>query len=81
MQGLYRSAGIYHEGHQEARRIFFDANALIAGADARSGASHTMLIMDENETKDAPILAAAVMGKGDRLITLNTKDFTEINKP
>ncbi len=28
------------------------------------------------EAKDAPILAAAVLAKTDRLLTLNTKDFT-----
>jgi predicted nucleic acid-binding protein len=28
------------------------------------------------ETKDAPILAAAIAAKADRLLTLNTKDFT-----
>jgi len=29
------------------------------------------------EPKDAPILAAAVLAKVDRLLTLNTKDFTQ----
>jgi len=29
------------------------------------------------EPKDAPILAAAVSAKIDRLLTLNTKDFTQ----
>ncbi len=28
------------------------------------------------EPKDAPILAAAAIGKVNRLLTLNTKDFT-----
>ena len=115
------------------RRIFIDANVLIAGADSRSGASRAVLmlaevglfqlvvsrrILDEAErnlrkklpgalpifaelmallnleivedpaqarwqrwaeiieTKDAPILAAAVEIGVDRFLTLNTKDFT-----
>jgi predicted nucleic acid-binding protein len=29
------------------------------------------------EAKDAPILAAALLAKVDRLLTLNTKDFTK----
>ena len=115
------------------RRIFVDANVLIAGADSRSGASGAVLllaeiglfqlvvsrqILDESErnlrkklpralpvfaevlatikleivpdpelsawqrweeiieTKDAPILEAAVSTHVDRLLTLNTKDFT-----
>jgi predicted nucleic acid-binding protein len=32
--------------------------------------------IDIIEAKDAPILAAAVLGKIDRLLSLNTKDFT-----
>ncbi|NKQ37018.1 MAG: PIN domain-containing protein [Chloroflexi bacterium] len=115
------------------RKIFADANVLIAGADSDSGASHVVLrlaeagfftlvvsrqVLDEAErnlrkklpralpnfaiqmsrirleivpdpgvdevrlwepiieTKDAPILAAAVAANVDRLLTLNTKDFT-----
>jgi predicted nucleic acid-binding protein len=115
------------------RRIFADANVLIAGADSRTGASHAVLmlaevglfhlvvsrqVLDEAERnlrkklpkalpvfaaimatlnleivsdpapeiwqpwaqiiepKDAPILAAAITGRVDRLLTLNTKDFT-----
>lgn len=115
------------------RRIFADANVLIAGAGSRSGASRAVLmlaevglfklvvcrqVLDESErnirhklpnalkvfaelmvvlnleivedpeptawqiwqdvieTKDAPILAAAVLAQVDRLLTLNTKDFT-----
>lgn len=115
------------------RRIFADANVLIAGADSRTGASNAVLLMaeiglfrlvvsrlildevernlrkklpralpnfarqmaqieleivpppaDEEvqrwvgviEAKDAPILAAAVSAQVDRLLTLNSKDFT-----
>ena len=115
------------------RRIFVDANVLIAGADSRSGASNAILqlaevglfglvvsrqVLDEAERnvrkklpralpnlaallaqlpfeivpdpaaadclrwvdiielKDTPILAAAVLANVDRLVTLNTKDFT-----
>ena len=115
------------------RKIFADANVLIAGADSDSGASNVVLqlaeagfftllvsrqVLDEAErnlrkklprslpnfaaqmsrlqlkivpdptpgktavwkpiieAKDAPILAAAVSANADRLITLNTKDFT-----
>jgi len=115
------------------RRIFVDANVLIAGADSRSGASNAVLqlaevglfrlvasrqVLDEAERnvrkklphalpnlvallaqlpfeivadpadadclrwvdvielKDTPILAAAVLAKVDRMVTLNTKDFT-----
>ncbi len=115
------------------RRIFADANVLIAGADSRSGASNAVLqmaeiglfslvvsrlVLDETErnirkklpralpnfarqmmqipfeivppptieevthwqtiieAKDAPILATAVSAQVDRLLTLNTKDFT-----
>jgi len=115
------------------RKIFVDANGLIAGADSRSGASNAILqlaevglfqlvvsrqVIDEAERnvrkklpralpnfaamlaqlpfeivpdpsdadclpwlgvielKDVPILAAAVLANVDRLITLNTKDFT-----
>lgn len=115
------------------RRIFADANVLIAGADSRTGASNAVLLMaeiglfrlvvsrlvldeaernlrkklpralpnfarqmaqieleivpppsDEEvqqwveviEPKDAPILAAAVSAQVDRLLTLNSKDFT-----
>ena len=115
------------------RRIFVDANVLIAGADSRSGASNAVLqlaevglfrlvasrqVLDEVERnvrkklpralpnlvvllaqlpleivsdpadadclrwvdvielKDTPILAAAVLAKVDRMVTLNTKDFT-----
>ena len=115
------------------RRIFADANVLMAGADSRSGASRAVLmlaevglfrlvvcrqVLDEAErnlrqklpralpifteimavlnleilpdppltayarwlnaieVKDAPILEAAVASGVDRLITLNTKDFT-----
>ena len=115
------------------RRIFADANVLIAGADSRSGASNALLrlaevglfrlvvsrqVLDEAERnvrkklpralhnfaallarlpmeivpdpvdeeclrwadvielKDTPILAAAVLAHVDRLVTLNTKDFT-----
>ncbi len=115
------------------RRIFLDANVLIAGADSRSGASNAILqlaevglfglvvsrqVLDEAERnvrkklpralpslaallaqlpfeivpdpadadclrwldvielKDTPILAAAVLANVDRLVTLNTKDFT-----
>lgn len=115
------------------RRIFVDANVLIAGADSRSGASNAVLklaemrliqfvvsrqVLDEAErnlrkklpralpnfatqmaqlnleivpdppkeevewcesiieAKDAPILAAAIHVRPDRLLTLNTRDFT-----
>ena len=115
------------------RRIFADANVLIAGADSRSGASNALLrlaevglfrlvvsrqVLDEAERnvrkklpralpnfaallaqlpmeivpdpvdeeclrwaevielKDTPILAAAVLANVDRLVALNTKDFT-----
>ena len=115
------------------RRIFVDANVLIAGADSRSGASNAVLqlaevglfrwvasrqVLDEAERnvrkklpralpnlaallaqlpfeivadpadadclrwvdvielKDTPILAAAVLARVDRMVTLNTKDFT-----
>jgi predicted nucleic acid-binding protein len=115
------------------RRVFADANVLIAGAGSRSGASQAVLMLaevglfklvvcrqvldeaernirhklpnalkvfaelmavlaleiiedpepaawqewqDVIETKDAPILAAAVSAQVDRLLTLNTKDFT-----
>ena len=115
------------------RRVFVDANVLIAGADSQSGASNAVLkmaevglfqlvvstqVLDEAErnlrkklpralpnfaaqmarlrleilpdptpeqvkpwmeiieTQDAPILCAAVASGVDRLITLNTKDFT-----
>jgi len=115
------------------RRIFADANVLIAGADSRTGASNAVLLMAEIglfrlvvsrlvldeaernlrkklpralpnfarqmaqieleivpppaveevqrwtgiiEAKDAPILAAAVSAQVDRLLTLNSKDFT-----
>ncbi|MBK8050848.1 MAG: PIN domain-containing protein [Anaerolineales bacterium] len=115
------------------RRVFVDANVLMAGADSRSGASHVVLrlaeaglfrlvvcrqVLDEAERnlrkklpralpafaallaelpleivadpddescqqwagvierKDTPILAAAVDAQVDRLITLNTRDFT-----
>ena len=115
------------------RRIFADANILIAGADSRSGASRAVLllaevglfklvvsrqILDEAERnlrkklpgalpvftellillnleilpdpppaswarwqgiiedKDAPILESAVSAQVDRLLTLNTRDFT-----
>ena len=115
------------------RKVFVDANVLIAGADSRSGASNALLqlaevglfqlvvsrqVLDEAErnlrkklpralpafaallaqlsleivadppddacrgwqeiieSKDAPILAAAVLAQVDRLVTLNTKDFT-----
>ena len=115
------------------RRIFVDANVLIAGADSRSGASNAILqlaeiglirlvvsrqVLDEAERnlrnklpralpgfaallaqlpleivpdppdeecqrwldvielKDTPILAAALLANVDRLVTLNTKDFT-----
>ena len=115
------------------RRIFADANVLIAGADSRSGASNALLrlaevglfrlvvsrqVLDEAERnvrkklpralpnfaallaqlpmeivpdpvdeeclrwadvielKDTSILAAAVLAHVDRLVTLNTKDFT-----
>lgn len=116
------------------KRIFADANILIAGADSRSGASRAVLLMaeiglftlvvsrqvlDEVERnirkklpralpnfaeqlsqlnleiltdpsveesskwenvidkKDAPILAAAVNAKVDRILSLNTWDFTQ----
>ena len=115
------------------RRIFVDANILIAGADSRSGASNALLklaevglfrlvvcrqVLDEAErnlrkklpralpnfatqlaqleleiastpddgacqqwtglieAKDAPILAAAILARVDRFVTLNTRDFT-----
>lgn len=115
------------------RRIFADANVLIAGADSRSGASGAVLLLAEVglfrlvvcrqvldeaernlrqklpralpvfaellatldleilpdpepaawqrwegiiEAKDAPILEAAVAAGVDRLLSLNTKDFT-----
>jgi predicted nucleic acid-binding protein len=115
------------------RKIFVDANILIAGSTSRTGASHAVLKMGEIglytlvvsrqvlaeternirkklpqsfidyaallayanleivpnptdneiatwmpiiEDSDAPILAAAVSANVDRLITLNTKDFT-----
>lgn len=115
------------------RRIFVDANVLIAGADSRSGASNALLqlaevglfslvvsrqVLDEAERnvrkklpralptltallaqlpmeivpaptneeclrwvdiielKDTPIVAAAVLAGVDRLVTLNSKDFT-----
>lgn len=115
------------------RRIFVDANVLIAGAGSATGASRAVLILAEIglfrlvvsrqvldecernlrkklpqalpifarmlavvelellpeptesavtewaliiEPDDAPILAAAVEGRVDRLLTLNTKDFT-----
>ena len=115
------------------RRIFVDANVLMAGADSRSGASNAILqlaevglfhlvvsrqVLDEAERnvrkklpralanfaavlaqllleivpdpeddaclqwasiielKDTPILAAALLADVDRLVTLNTKDFT-----
>lgn len=115
------------------RRIFVDANVLMAGADSRSGASNAILqlaevglfhlvvsrqVLDEAERnvrkklpralanfaavlaqlpleiipdpdddaclrwaaiierKDTPILAAALLAGVDRLVTLNTKDFT-----
>ncbi len=115
------------------RRVFADANVLIAGAGSRSGASRAVLMLaevglfklvvcrqvldeaernirhklpnalkvfaelmavlaleiiedpepsawqdwqDVIEMKDAPILAAAVSAQVDRLLTLNTKDFT-----
>lgn len=115
------------------RRIFIDANVLIAGADSRSGASNALLklaevgllklvvsrqVLDEAERnvrkklpralltlaamlaqlpmeivsdptneecmrwtdiielKDTPIVAAAVLAGVDRLVTLNSKDFT-----
>jgi predicted nucleic acid-binding protein len=115
------------------RRIFVDANVLVAGGDSRSGASNAVLqlaevglfrlvasrqVLDEVERnvrkklpralpnlvallaqlpfeivsdpadadclrwvdvielKDTPILAAAVLAKVDRMITLNTNDFT-----
>ncbi len=115
------------------RRIFADANVLMAGADSRSGAGRAVLmlaevglfrlvvcpqVLDEAErnlrkklpaalpvfaelmavlnleivpdpppnayhrwltiieAKDAPILEAAVTAGVDRLLTLNTKDFT-----
>lgn len=115
------------------RKIFIDANILIAGANSRSGASRAVLLMGEIglvqlvvshqalveaernirkklpkalpnfveqmtylqlevvsdppneisaqwepiiEDKDAPILAAAILANVERLITLNTKDFT-----
>lgn len=115
------------------RRVFVDANVLIAGTDSQSGASNAVLklaevglfqlvvctqVLDEAErnlrkklpralpnfaaqmarlrleilpdptpeqvkpwqdiieTKDAPILCAAVVSHVDRLITLNMKDFT-----
>lgn len=45
-----------------ARRVFVDANVLIAGADSRSGASNAILQM---------------VAKPDRFVTLNTKHFTE----
>lgn len=116
------------------RRIFADANVLIAGAGSRSGASRAVLLLAEVglfklvvcrqvldeaernlrrklpgalavfaellaeldleivedpepatwrtwqeiiEIKDAPIMAAAVVARVDRLMTLNTRDFTE----
>ena len=116
------------------RRVFVDANVLIAGADSRTGASHAVLLMaevglfraivckqvlDEAEknlrkklpralsnfaaqmarlrleilpdpspeearpyeaiidASDAVILKAAVLASADRLITLNTRDFTQ----
>lgn len=116
------------------RRVFLDANVLIAGADSRSGASHAVLLMAEIglfqpvvceqvldeaernlrkklpralpnfaaqmarlrleifpdpspedtrpfegiiEASDAVILCAAVLASVDRLVTLNTKDFTQ----
>jgi len=116
------------------RRIFADANVLIAGAGSRSGASQAVLMLAEVglfkivvcrqvldevernlrrklpgamgifaelmaelnpevvddpepaswhpwhhyiEAKDAPILAAAVSASVDRLLTLNTRDFTQ----
>ncbi len=115
------------------RKVFVDANVLIAGADSRSGASHAVLVLAEIglfqlatcrqvldeaernlrkklpralpnfalqmsllplhivpvpspdevrrwaviiEPKDAPILAAAVSARPDRLLTLNIRDFT-----
>jgi predicted nucleic acid-binding protein len=115
------------------RRIFADANVLIAGAGSRSGASRAVLmlaevglfklvvcrqVLDEAErnirkklpnalkafaelmavltleiiqdpdpvvwqdwqdiieAKDAPMLAAAAAAQVDRLLTVNTKDFT-----
>lgn len=115
------------------RRIFVDANVLMAGADSRSGASNAILqlaevglfhlvvsrqVLDEVERnvrkklpralanfaavlaqlpleivpdpeddaclqwaaiiemKDTPILAAALLAGVDRLVTMNTKDFT-----
>ena len=115
------------------RRVFVDANVLIAGTDSQSGASNAVLkmaevglfqlvvstqVLDEAErnlrkklpralpnfaaqmarlrleilpdptpeqvkpwkeiieTEDAPILCVAVASAVDRLITLNTKDFT-----
>lgn len=117
------------------RRIFVDANVLIAGADSRSGASRAVLLMAEIglftlvvsrqvldeaernlrkklpralpnfaaqlahlqleivpdpspaeaskwesiiEAKYAPILAAAIQANVDRLLSLNTKDFTPL---
>ena len=115
------------------RRLFVDANVLIAGADSRSGASRAVLLLAEIglyelvvsrqvldeaernirrklpralgnfaeqlsylrltiaadppeeeiarwediiEAKDAPLLAAAVLAGVERLLTLNTRDFT-----
>lgn len=115
------------------RRVFVDANVLIAGADSRSDANHAVLklaeleliqlvtsrqVLDEAErnlrkklpralpnfaaqmaqlrleiapdpaeeeverwrdlieAKDTPILAAAIIAAPDRLLTLNSKDFT-----
>lgn len=117
------------------RRVFVDANVLIAGADSRSGASNALLqlaevgllklvvsrqVLDEAERnvrkklpralptlaavlaqlpmeivpdptdeecmrwagiielKDTPIVAAAVLAGVDRLVTLNSKDFTPV---
>jgi predicted nucleic acid-binding protein len=117
-----------------ARRVFVDANVLIAGADSRSGASNAVLrmaeiglfqlvvsrqVLDEAErnlrkklprslpnfaaqlaqvsleivpdppedtcrewenvieAKGTPILAAAVLAKPDRFVSLNTKHFNE----
>ena len=116
------------------RRVFVDANVLIAGADSRTGASHAVLLMAEVglfraivckqvldeaernlrkklpralpnfaaqmarlrleilpdpspedarpyeaiiEASDAVILKAAVLASADRLVTLNTRDFTQ----
>ncbi len=116
------------------RRVFIDANVLIAGADSRTGASHAVLLMAEVglfraivckqvldeaernlrkklpralpnfaaqmarlrleilpdpspedarpyeaiiEAPDAVILKAAVLASVDRLVTLNTRDFTQ----